>query len=231
MSAMATVAGVRASVIQRATVPTLMIPSPIVTSQVVAMEFKKPAKLFVGLGNPGGNGTRHNAGRMAVEQVAAMACVNFSRIESYRAYLATVSIKDRDVHLMLPDEGMNRSGDSVYAFVKDVGIESQNVTVAVDDTAFPVGDFRLQPQGGHGGHNGLKSIQEVIGEYFPRIRIGIGKPTPKLTCTLGQYVLGHFTAEEKKTLPFHGVAQALIALMHEDFLRVATTFNTKKERI
>lgn len=150
--------------------------------------------LVVGLGNPGKayEATRHNVGfRLLDRLIAARSATNISKAsfkgELYRAGEAL---------FLKPATFMNLSGESalpVTSFYKP-----EKIIVAHDDLDLPFGAIRLKRGGGHGGHNGLKSLDKHLGNDYHRLRIGIGKP-PKGWET-ADYVLAKFTSEEEEKL-------------------------------
>jgi PTH1 family peptidyl-tRNA hydrolase len=94
---------------------------------------------------------------------------------------------------------MNLSGNAVRYWMRKEKIENENLLVVVDDIALPFGTLRLKPQGSDAGHNGLKSIQDLIGTEYPRLRFGIASNFPR-GCQV-EYVLGKFEEEEQLLLP------------------------------
>lgn len=153
-------------------------------------------RLIVGLGNPGEEyaETRHNAGFMVVDALAARC-----RIELGRAHEALVGWgrhRGDPVGLAKPQTFMNRSGGAVRALVDAHGLAPGEVLVVVDDLHLDVGVIRLRPGGGAGGHNGLQDIADRLGTTdFPRLRLGIGRDFPRG----GQvdYVLQPFGAAQR----------------------------------
>lgn len=149
-------------------------------------------KLVVGLGNPGPEyeGTRHNAGWMALDSLARQLGVTGSRA-IYDGLLA----ERGGLWLLKPLTYMNRSGCSAAAAVTAAGLDLKDLLVLVDDLNLPLGTLRLRPGGSSGGHKGLESLIEHLGgDGFPRLRIGIG-PRPE---DVGNYdfVLSEFAEHE-----------------------------------
>ncbi len=157
--------------------------------------------LIVGLGNPGAQyeGTRHNAGFLAVDYIAASVGVKIDRAR-YRALVAEATIADKRVLLMKPQTFMNLSGEAVREAAAFYHIPPENVIVLYDDVTLPVGRMRVRGKGSDGGHNGIKSIIAQLGSNaFPRIRLGVGeKPSPDYD--LADWVLSRFGAAERETL-------------------------------
>ncbi len=154
--------------------------------------------LIVGLGNPGAeyHETRHNAGWMVLDAFAAEAGVTFE--DKRYGFVAETSLKGKKLFLLKPTTYMNLSGNAVRYWLNKENIDESRLLVIVDDLALPVGKMRLKGNGSNGGHNGLGHIQQLIGEKYARLRIGIGNDFNRG----GQidWVLGKFTDEERQTL-------------------------------
>ncbi|MCC8174569.1 MAG: aminoacyl-tRNA hydrolase [Odoribacter sp.] len=156
--------------------------------------------LIVGLGNigPEYEDTRHNSGFDVLDASAEASNVVFEH-KRYGA-LAGVKLKGRQLILLKPNTYMNLSGKSVAYWLRKEDIPLENLLVVVDDLALPFGTLRLRGQGSNAGHNGLRSIDEMLGtNAYARLRFGIGDDFPKG----GQvgYVLGEWEEEEKEQLP------------------------------
>ena len=137
-----------------------------------------PIKLFVGLGNPGGQyeATRHNAGFWWVDLVAAS---NNSPIKLDSKFLGLVGklSNSNDTWLLKPNTFMNASGKAVAALANYYKILPEQILVIHDELDLPAGTVKLKKAGGHGGHNGLKDIAAALGTPdFWRLRLGIGHP-------------------------------------------------------
>ena len=161
-------------------------------------------KLIVGLGNPGDTyaHTRHNAGRLLVEYIAARESARFFKKKATPAFLAQTEWDKEEVLLAVPATFMNLSGEAVAPLLAHFKINpKKDLLAVVDDAALPFGRLRLRSRGSDGGHNGLKSIQQVIGSSdYARLRIGIA-PGEDSEISLEEYVLSGFNAREKKVLP------------------------------
>ncbi len=160
-------------------------------------------RLVVGLGNPGKEhvGTRHNFGEYFVRLLAAhFNCSNLSKNEKFFAAISRVSIHDRELHLLAPSTFMNESGKSVSAYNDFFKIIPEEILVVHDDLDIPTGTARLKIGGGHGGHNGLRSIISSLGNNngFCRLRIGIGHPGSSRN--VSNYVLSQPTKDEKEKI-------------------------------
>ena len=154
--------------------------------------------LIVGLGNPGCEyeNTRHNTGFMVLDKMAESVGVSFE--DKRYGYVAETSIKGRKVFLLKPTTYMNLSGNAVRYWLQKENIDQKRLLVVVDDVSIPLGDYRLKGNGSNGGHNGLGNIQQLIGQQYARLRMGIGNDFQR-----GQqvdWVLGKYTDEDMRTL-------------------------------
>ena len=154
--------------------------------------------LIVGLGNPGREYemTRHNTGFMVVDELANKLDVTFE--DKRYGFVAEASIKGRKVFILKPTTYMNLSGNAVRYWLQKENIDQSRMLVVVDDLSIPLGDFRLKGNGSNGGHNGLGNIQQLIGQQYARLRMGIGADFQQ-----GQqvdWVLGRYDDEDMKTL-------------------------------
>ncbi|GLC33765.1 hypothetical protein PLESTB_000113100 [Pleodorina starrii] len=154
--------------------------------------------LIVGLGNPGSNydDTRHNVGFMVVDELARQAGIDCRKLEKSAA-VGKGELQGRQVLLVKPVTFMNNSGESVAALAKFYRVPPGRVLVVADDLDQPVAQVRLRQKGGHGGHNGLRSIIDRMGgsQDFPRIKIGIGRPSGPMP--IASYVLQPFSKAER----------------------------------
>jgi PTH1 family peptidyl-tRNA hydrolase len=156
--------------------------------------------LIAGLGNIGPEYelTRHNIGFLALDQLADEKKAVF-KAERYADH-ADFKFKGRLIHLIKPNTYMNLSGKAVAYWLQELKIPKENQLVVVDDIALPYGTLRMRGKGSSAGHNGLKSIEELLGgPDYPRLRIGIGN---EFGCG-GQadYVLSRFSEEEFNAMP------------------------------
>lgn len=156
-------------------------------------------KLIVGLGNPGRayDHTPHNIGFEVMDEIAAGHDARFRRSWRFPLEGAQIRIGNEEVLLVKPQTFMNRSGDAVAPFMRKKGVGIDDLLVAVDDMALPLGTVRLRARGSAGSHNGLKSLIERLGtQDFPRLRIGVG-PVPAGRDWMS-FVLGRFPAEARE---------------------------------
>lgn len=158
-----------------------------------------PMLLLVGLGNPGAEyaRNRHNVGFMAVDRIHARHGFGPWR-KKFQAEVADGMVAGERVLLMKPQTFMNLSGNAVGEAVRFLKIDPADVIVAHDEIDLPPGKFRLKTGGGHGGHNGLRSITPQIGDGYRRLRIGIGHPGHK--DRVPGYVLHDFGKAETEWL-------------------------------
>lgn len=156
--------------------------------------------LIVGLGNIGDEyrDTRHNIGFMILDAFAQASNISFST-ERY-GDVGRGRIKNQQVTLLKPSTYMNLSGNAVRYWKEREGVEIDNILVLVDDIALPFGAIRIKPSGSDAGHNGLKNIAQMLGtQAYPRLRFGVGNDFPR-GCQI-DYVLGHFSPEQRTELP------------------------------
>ena len=157
--------------------------------------------LLVCLGNPGREyeGTRHNIGFMAADRLSSREGTRFSKLR-YRALTGEIAVKGQRVLVLKPQTYMNLSGESVKLAGGFYKIPPERVLVISDDVALPLGKLRIRAGGSAGGHNGLKNIIAHLGtDQFPRIRVGVGAPAHP-EHEMIDWVIGHFTSQEKKTV-------------------------------
>ncbi len=155
--------------------------------------------LIVGLGNPGDEyrNNRHNVGFMAIDAIAKQHDFPVFR-QKYKGHFADGKIGAERVLLLKPQTFMNKSGASVGAVASFYKIEPKNIIVFYDELDLVAGKVRVKTGGGNGGHNGLRSIDPVIGKDYQRVRIGIGRPAHKEQVT--RHVLGNFAKSDNEWL-------------------------------
>ena len=156
-------------------------------------------KLIVGLGNPGlkYEGTRHNAGFMALDYYADKKGFEIKKLFK-KALIGEQIINGEKIIFVKPQTFMNLSGDSVLSLADYYGIDNEDIFVVFDDISLPMGKIRIRPKGSAGGHNGIKDlILKLGGDDFPRLKIGVSANGDK---DLVDYVLGNFSKEDLKTL-------------------------------
>ncbi len=187
--------------------------------------------LIVGLGNPGPKyeRTRHNIGFMCVDSIARGQ--NFK--SEHKALVARTTLGSEQVMLAKPQTFMNLSGESVQSLMHFYKIGIENLIVLQDEADLPFLRLKVQKNRSSGGHNGIKSITQMLGsqDYF-RIRMGVGRPTVPMDTA--DYLLQNFTADEFKQTPdlIERAAKAAETLLTKGFGEAATQFNqnpTEKE--
>jgi PTH1 family peptidyl-tRNA hydrolase len=154
--------------------------------------------LIVGLGNPGAEytSTRHNAGYMVLDAFAKASNVVFA--DRRYGYVCETTLRGRKLTLLKPTTYMNLSGNAVRYWLNKENIDESHMLVVVDDLSLPLGTLRLKASGSAGTHNGLGHIQQLIGQQYPRLRLGIGNDFPRGAQV--DFVLGAFTDEEQTVL-------------------------------
>ncbi len=156
-------------------------------------------KLVVGLGNPGDRyyNTRHNAGHLAVEELARSAGLEFRCRRG--SDLAFLDLEGEKVALARPRSFMNRSGEAVKRLRRHLRLLPQQILVVYDDIDLEPGVLRIRRSGSSGGHLGLESVIQHLGtENFPRLRIGVGRPPQGMEAA--DYVLEPLDEEQAKRL-------------------------------
>lgn len=154
--------------------------------------------LVVGLGNPGAEytGTRHNAGFLLVEQLAARWKAGWQVTERLNARLALARGPEGRRILCQPMTFMNSSGEAVGAVTAYYRIQPDRLMIVVDDADLPLGEIRLRGAGGTGGHHGLESVEQHVGtKQYARLRMGIGRRAEDARRITG-HVLGRFDGGE-----------------------------------
>ncbi|WP_374685790.1 aminoacyl-tRNA hydrolase [Promineifilum sp.] len=171
--------------------------------------------LIVGLGNPGRQHlyNRHNVGFMAVDKLAARHDIDLRRVQS-RALVGSGRIAGRPVILAKPQTFMNLSGEAVGALARFYKIAPEALLVVYDELDIPFGALRLREKGGAGGHNGMRSIIQHLGQEFARLRLGIGRPPGRMDPAA--YVLQDFGRDE---LPAAGEMLTTAVEAMESFVR------------
>lgn len=158
-------------------------------------------KIIAGLGNPTDQykGTRHNVGFMAIDKLSEAEGITVNQ-HKHKAMTGSGFIAGQRVLLMKPLTYMNLSGESIRAAADFYKVEPEDILIIYDDISLEPGMLRIRKKGSAGGHNGIKSIIKHLGcDTFPRIRVGIGgEKHPGQD--LADYVLGHFSGEEKELL-------------------------------
>jgi PTH1 family peptidyl-tRNA hydrolase len=167
--------------------------SPVDNSSVNPTDQPAAIKAIVGLGNPGQQyrATRHNAGAWLVEQLAASQAVSLQTHSKFYGLAGQITLAEHKLHLLIPTTYMNLSGKAVAALAQFYKIPLQQILVAHDELDLTPGICRFKEQGGHNGHNGLRDIIQRFANqrHFPRLRIGIGRPSPDSQQSMTDFVL------------------------------------------
>ena len=152
-------------------------------------------RLIVGLGNPGRKyrETRHNIGFMLVNSLAAEFNIKLGKVKN-QAIIGDGLVGSTPIILAKPQTYMNVSGNAVGPLAKFYKIPPEHVLVVYDELDLPFGTLRLRGKGGAGGHNGMRSIINHLGQEFPRMRLGIGRPPGRMPPAA--YVLQTFGKDE-----------------------------------
>lgn len=184
--------------------------------------------LVVGLGNPGRRyeGTRHNAGFMAVERLQRRLPEGTSRAR-FQAHIVETRDGDSRVVLAQPQTFMNESGIAVAQLVRWYKVPLDRLLVVYDDLDLPLGTIRLRADGSDGGHNGIASIiRSLKTNTFPRLRIGISRPASGPTVP---YVLSRFNATERRELEdiLDRTSDAILVWIREGLVSAMNQFNQK----
>jgi peptidyl-tRNA hydrolase, PTH1 family len=157
--------------------------------------------LIVGLGNPGADyeKTRHNAGFLLVEKLAAKWKSDWRNERKFQARVSRAERSRKKILLAEPQTFMNLSGEAVGALAKFYQLPVEKILIVVDDADLPLGEIRLRPGGGTGGHHGLESVMQHLGSReYARLRVGIGRKDEMRQIT--GHVLGKFSADENALL-------------------------------
>ena len=156
--------------------------------------------LLVCLGNPGKEyaNTRHNIGFLAADALEKRTGVKFNKLK-YRALTGEVTLGGQRVLVVKPQTYMNLSGEAVKLAGGFYKIPPEHILVLYDDISLPLGKLRIRASGSAGGHNGIKNIIAHLGtDAFPRIKVGVG--APQREDGLVDWVIGSFTASERKVV-------------------------------
>lgn len=154
--------------------------------------------LIVGLGNPGAEyaRTRHNAGFLVVEKLAARWNADWRSDTRSDCRLARAQFGAKDCLLCEPQGFMNNSGEAVGCLSAYYRVSVERLLIVVDDADLPLGRLRLKPEGSSGGHHGLESVENSLGtQSYARLRVGIGRTAAEVREITG-HVLGRFRKEE-----------------------------------
>ena len=184
--------------------------------------------IIAGLGNPGPHyqWTRHNAGFLFLDRLANLELISITR-KTFSGLAGEWNRKDDRLILLKPQTFMNLSGRAVMQALQFHKLPLSNLIVVHDELDLPFGTVRFKLGGGHGGHNGLRSIKELLGQDdFLRLRIGIGRPQFDDSTS---YVLGIIPPEQMEVLPriLDGGLEMLEMLLDEGLPKAMSLFNNR----
>jgi PTH1 family peptidyl-tRNA hydrolase len=157
--------------------------------------------LILGLGNIGKEykNTRHNVGFEILDAIADELGIKFCENAKLHAEVAEINLDGQKLILAKPTTYMNKSGDALIALINAYKINKQNVWIVYDDASMQLGSIRVRAEGSSGGHNGIKSVIDVLGtQTFWRFKIGVDCPPENIP--LEDWVLSKFTKEQKELL-------------------------------
>ena len=186
--------------------------------------------IVVGLGNPTAEyeGTRHNVGFDVIDALADKYNISVNERKS-RAFCGKGIISGQKVILVKPQTYMNLSGESVRGILDFYKLDPETeVLIIFDDVSLDVGQLRIRKKGSAGGHNGIKSIIQHLGtSNFQRIKVGVGEKPKEYD--LADYVLGHFSKEEKETMKegYQRAIEAIELILQGEIEAAMNAFNKK----
>lgn len=186
--------------------------------------------LIAGLGNPTAQyaGTRHNVGFDVIDALAEKYHISVMEKKN-KALCGKGVIEGQKVLLIKPQTYMNLSGESIRPLVDFYKIDvEEEFLVIFDDISLDVGQLRIRKKGSAGGHNGIKSLISHLGTSdFMRIKVGVGEK-PK-DYDLADYVLGHFSKEEKEKMRagYEDAVEATVQILQGDIEAAMNRFNRK----
>ena len=186
--------------------------------------------IIAGLGNPGREyaNTRHNVGFDVIDTLAERYNISVDTRKS-RALIGKGMIEGHKVILVKPQTYMNLSGESIRSLVDYYKVDEESELIVIyDDVSLGVGQLRIRKKGSAGGHNGIKSILSELGtDVFLRIKVGVGEKPRKYD--LADYVLGHFSKEEKEQMKegYQKAADAVSMLLNGETEAAMNQYNRK----
>ncbi len=190
-------------------------------------------RMVVGLGNPGRRyrNTRHNAGFMIADTIAGDYGISFNK-KKFETVYGRGSVEGIELLLVKPIAYMNRSGPPVQQLAQYYRIQSRDMLVIHDDIDLAFGRLKIKEKGGHGGHNGIRSLIEAFGGGdFARLRIGVGRSETGSGVT--GHVLGKFTAQQTQILDriIKNARDAVVTILSHGTKVGMNLFNGKELKI
>ncbi|MBA1420146.1 MAG: aminoacyl-tRNA hydrolase [Epsilonproteobacteria bacterium] len=183
--------------------------------------------LFVGLGNPGPQyeNTRHNIGFKVIDKLVD----DFGARDISKTSFHGKLYRSSNSLFLKPTTFMNLSGKSVQPVKQFFKVDLEDVIVIHDDIDLPFGAVRFKRGGGHGGHNGLKSLDASISKEYLRVRVRVGVGKPEHKSQVADYVLHNFSDEEMQKLPqlIEHLAKACKMLVDEELNTVKSFYSLK----
>ena len=185
-------------------------------------------KVIFGIGNPGSkyNNTRHNIGFAIIDYIVKLFLLD-KPIERFNSLIYTKVLENNEkILLVKPLTYVNLSGKALLAIKSFYRIKNEDILVISDDISFSFESFKVKKEGGDGGHNGLKSINQVIGKQFARIKVGIANDLLK-QIALDKFVLSQFSKEESNQLePFiKAISEVVIYFFNNNIEKTMNKFN------
>ncbi len=185
-------------------------------------------KLIVGLGNPGPKylWTRHNAGFMVLDRLSHRTGIPITK-KNFSGLSGEGNLLGERVLLLKPQTFMNLSGRSVSEALRFHKLSFSDLMVIHDDLDIPFGRMKVREGGGHGGHNGLRSLLQELGSaQFVRVRVGIGRPVHG---DAADHVLSNFSPDEMAGLPhlLDGVVEGVEMFLREGLSKAMSLFNNR----
>ena len=183
--------------------------------------------MIVGLGNPGQKYlfTRHNIGFMAIDHFSNRSGLSFK--EEKKALTCKFKHNGNDVLLIKPQKYMNLSGECVIPLMDYYKIPVEKLLVNHDDIDSPYSSVKFQTARGHGGHNGIRNIHQLLGKNnYDRLKIGVSRPSNS-KMDVADFVLQNFSKEEEQFLPelLDILSDSLESYISDGFQKTATNFN------
>jgi PTH1 family peptidyl-tRNA hydrolase len=187
-------------------------------------------KLLVGLGNPGPDyaRTRHNVGFLVADEVARQLGAGFT-LRKFGAEIAEARMDGDRIWIVKPQTYMNHSGESVGPALRFWKVGPEDLVVVHDDLELEPFRVQVKVGGGHGGHNGLKSLNVHLGTAeYPRIRVGVGRPPPQVDPA--DWVLGRFGKGDDRELSacLEDAAAAARAVVQSGAVKAMNEFNRRR---
>jgi len=184
--------------------------------------------LFVGLGNPtpDSQDNRHNIGFKIIDAINKKFTLSKQK-PKFKGLLTTGDIENKKIYAIKPLTFMNNSGICIRELIEYFKIDAEDVIVFHDDLDVDIGKIKAKFGGSSAGHNGIESIDKFIGKEYSRVRIGIGKPEPKISTS--DYVLNNFNEDEKKELDkiVNNIINSISILLDRKLDLFSSTVNNK----